>query len=430
MKKTFCLLMAGFLVLLSISACGDKVPAVEVIETTDSQPEYLSFFSVKSLSGKDVIKYWNDLFTEMYSKQVYINFEGADYYAEEGLSYRELLEKRLESSAPDDLYIINAEDVLEFGQKNYWMDLSDMDFINNLSEAALYQSTYNGKVFSLPLSMTGFGFAWNLNMLEKYELSVPQNLDEFLEVCEVLREHGILPYGANRGYALTVPAMCAGLSDVYKSEDTEEIIASLNSGKIPISEYMQDGFELLDMMIKKGYMNPEQALTATPLVEDVEMFLAQECGFICIALGEVDEFTEKSFRIEITGVPVLEEGSTAVFGANKRLCVNPESRHMDTVLEFMEMVGTKEALAESAKIDIGISSAEDGGTSSGKESEKLAQLLQQKGQIPNQDFSLHFNTWENIRDIGREICGGADVQAACDMLDKKQQEELIKYGIS
>ena len=81
----------------------------------------------------------------------------ADFYAEEGLSYRELLLKRMESGQADDLYIIPAEDVLEFDQKGFIYDLSGLDCISSLSEDALRQSTYKGKVFSVPLSYTGFG---------------------------------------------------------------------------------------------------------------------------------------------------------------------------------------------------------------------------------------------------------------------------------
>ena len=40
--------------------------------------------------------------------------DSAGYYADEGLSYRELLLKRLSSGTADDLYLIHAEDVLEF----------------------------------------------------------------------------------------------------------------------------------------------------------------------------------------------------------------------------------------------------------------------------------------------------------------------------
>lgn len=411
----------------ALTACSDKT-GVHILDSPGAEPEYLSFFSNTSLSGSDVTKYWIDLFSETYNKQVYIDFDVAGYYEAEGLSYRELLEKRMESSAPDDLYIINAEDVLEFEKKGYWMDLSEMDFVDNLSEAALYQSTYNGKVFSIPLAFTGFGFVWNMDILEKYNLSIPQNREEFLSVCGELKSNGILPYGANKGYALTVPAMCAGLSGLYGSDDITDKIADLNSGEALLSDYMREGYEFLAMMIEKGYMDPQQAMETTPEIEDMELFYAGECAFICTTLSVLHEMPKEAVDVEMTGIPVLEEGSVTVFGADRRLCVNPNSKHLDTVLQFIEMIGTSEALAKSAELEEAVSSAKNTKTIEFPRAQELASLLQQPGQIPNQDFSLHFNTWENIRDISREICGGMSVEEACSMLDERQKQELAEYG--
>ena len=104
----------------------------------------------------------------------------------------------MESGQADDLYIIPAEDVLEFDQKGFIYDLSGLDCISSLSEDALRQSTYKGKVFSVPLSYTGFGLIWNVDMLHQYQLEIPETLDEFWNVCDVLKQNGILPYGPIR----------------------------------------------------------------------------------------------------------------------------------------------------------------------------------------------------------------------------------------
>lgn len=421
-------LCTALALLAGSAACGQDEPVVQIIDDLEAQPEYLSFFSSASLSGSDVGKYWSERFNETYNKKVYVDYDGASYYAEEGLSYRELLEKRLQSSNPDDLYIINAEDVIDFGKKGYWMDLSDMDFVDNLSEAALYQSTYDGKVFSVPLSFTGFGLYWNVDLLGAHGLTVPENLEQFLSVCETLKANGLLPYGANKGFALTVPAMCSGLAPLYQSPEQERLIAALNSGETAISTYLRAGFTLLRQMIDNGYLDPQQALDTVP-GDEWELFLAGRYAFICGGLGVVPQQTETlGFQLEMTGLPVLADGSIAVYGADSRLCVNPNATHLETALEFIEMVGTPEALNLSAELDNTISSAKDGWAVPSSVAEKMCTLLQSPNQIPNQDFALHFNTWENIRNVGREVCAGASVEQACAMLDELQRAELASYA--
>lgn len=427
MKKAGILLMAGIMLCSTVS-CGRKTEKIQLADS-EQEPEYLSLFSIDSLSGSSVAKYWSDRFAEEYKRQVYIDFDEASYYSEQGLSYRELLEKRLNSSTPDDLYIINAEDVMDFEKKGYWMDLSGIDAVGNLTDAALYQSTYNGKVFSIPLSFTGFGFYWNLDMLKEHGLFVPQNLEEFLKVCEKLKAKGILPYGANKGSALTVPAMCTGMSELYGSSERERLIDELNSGAIGLGSYMREGFQFLAMLIEKGYMDPKQALSVSP-GEEIDMFLKGECAFICAGLGTFTSMdTEKrGFEMKMTGLPVLAEGCIAVYGGDLRLCVNPNSRHLDTALEFIEMVGTPKALEKSAELDGTMSSAKESEMNEFCPQKEMYQLLRQPGQIPNQDFTLHFNTWENIRDISREICQGMSVDEACRKLDEKQNAELEEYA--
>lgn len=422
-------MLISAVVLFSLTACsgGNDDPSVWVLDSQDSRPQYLSFFSPTSLSESDVSKYWTDQFMKQYNKQVYVDFDGAAYYASEGLSYRELLVKRLKSSAPDDLYIINAEDVMEFEKKGYWMDLSDMDFVENLSELAYYQSIYNEKVFSVPLSVVGFGFIWNVEILKEHSLAIPENLSEFLHVCETLKSNGILPYGANKGFSLTVPAMSIGFAELYRSEDQEERIDLLNSGEMPVSAYLRDGFAFLSMMIEKGYMDPEQALASTPHAEDVELFLSGECAFICTQMGKIYDWAEKPFQMEMTGLPLLADGYNAVYGATQRLCVNPKSKNLDTALEFIEMIGTTQALQRSAELVNTMPSTKIWNAENYPMETRMASLLSQPGQVPNQDFALHFNTWESIRNVARELCSGIDIDQACAMLDEKQLANLKEY---
>ena len=243
--------------------------------------------------------------------------DSAGYYADEGLSYRELLLKRLSSGTADDLYLIPAEDVLEFDEKGYIYDLSDLKCIRNLSKDALIQSTYDGKVFSLPLSYTCFGFVWNVDMLKQYDLAVPENREEFLNVCETLKENGILPYGANKDFGLTVPVMCAGLYDVYQGEGTEQKLQELSEGTTPVSEYMRKGFDFLQMMIDKGYMDPEKALDTIPSSDGEKEFFAQEnCAFIC-AIYRGKTFEGYPFEIEMTPLPCWKMVQSAWWGRTR-----------------------------------------------------------------------------------------------------------------
>ena len=314
--------------------------------------------------------------------------DSAGYYADEGLSYRELLLKRLSSGTADDLYLIPAEDVLEFDEKGYIYDLSDLKCIRNLSKDALIQSTYDGKVFSLPLSYTCFGFVWNVDMLKQYDLAVPENREEFLNVCETLKENGILPYGANKDFGLTVPVMCAGLYDVYQREGTEQKLQELSEGTTPVSEYMRKGFYFLQMMIDKGYMDPEKALDTIPSSDGEKEFFAQEnCAFIC-AIYRGKTFEGYPFEIEMTPLPLLENGSICVVGADQRLAINPNAKHLEAAITVVEALGQTEILDAFAQNLGKISSSKNATAPAIPQSDSIISCVVKGSQIPNQDFRL------------------------------------------
>ena len=309
--------------------------------------------------------------------------DSAGYYADEGLSYRELLLKRLSSGTADDLYLIPAEDVLEFDEKGYIYDLSDLKCIRNLSKDALIQSTYDGKVFSLPLSYTCFGFVWNVDMLKQYDLAVPENREEFLNVCETLKENGILPYGANKDFGLTVPVMCAGLYDVYQGEGTEQKLQELSEGTTPVSEYMRKGFDFLQMMIDKGYMDPEKALDTIPSSDGEKEFFAQE---------------------------------------------NPNAKHLEAAITVVEALGQTEILDAFAQNLGKISSSKNATAPAIPQSDSIISCVVKGSQIPNQDFRLHFNVWDTVRDLSQMLCQGHSPAEVSKEYDSRQMKEISMYG--
>ncbi|MBT9827732.1 extracellular solute-binding protein [Enterocloster bolteae] len=362
------------------------------------------------------------------STNITVYSDSANYYAEDGLSYRELLLKRLASGNADDLYMIHAEDVLEFDEKGYIYDMSALEFTGNLSHDALTQSTYNGKVFSIPLSYTGFGFIWNVDMLKQYGLKLPENLEEFLNVCETLKENGILPYGANKDYALTVPVMCVGLHDIYQSDDCNEKLEALSNGTAAISEYMEKGFDFLQMMIDKGYMNPDRALETLPKKEEVKSFFANgNCAFIC-AIYSGKALEGYPFEIAMTPLPVLENGSVCVVGADQRMAINPRSKHLDSAIAIVEALGQAETLDTFAKNQGRISSSKNATAPDIPQTDSLIACIAEGRQIPNQDFSLNFNVWENVRDLSQQLCRGKSAAQVAAEYDSIQMEEISKYG--
>lgn len=421
--------VAAMAAMLFMSACGGKDKGPEVYIDKDEPDVVISLFTQSENISEIINECCTNVINPKTNSNIILYSDYADFYAEEGLSYRELLLKRLESGQADDLYIIPAEDVLEFDQKGYIYDLSELSCIGNLSQDALQQSTYNGKVFSVPLSYTGFGLIWNVDMLRDCDLEVPQNLDEFWTVCEALKQRGILPYGANRDFGLSVPAMCAGLGPLYQDPESETLAAELASGRTPVSTYMRDGFTFLETLIDKEYLDAERALSTLPGSEEEAAFFAEgNCAFIS-SLCRAKAFEHNyPFEAEMTALPVLPEGAICVVGADQRVAVNPNSQHVKEALMILENLCTTDTLDAFAVKTGKVSSAQGNKAATLPQAEKFVACLASGGQIPNQDFTLPFNTWNTIKELSVKLCEGASVEAVCKEYDEIQQEEIALYG--
>lgn len=422
-------LLGVFMVLALLGAGCKKGQSTPELYLDDSIPETpITIFTQNQEVSDAIEERCKTVLNQDGSTNITVYSDSASFYADEGLSYRELLLKRLSSGTADDLYLIPAEDVLEFDEKGFIYDMSNMGFTENLSQDALIQSTYDGKVFSLPLSYTCFGFLWNVDMLREYGLEVPENLEEFLYVCETVKENGILPYGANKDFALTVPVMCAGLHDVYRGEDSAQKLEALSSGTTPVSTYIEKGFAFLQMLIDKGYMDPGRALDTLPSREEERAFFAEgNCAFIC-AIYRGKAFKDYPFEIQMTPLPVLEGGSICVVGADQRLAVNPGSKHLASALAIVEALGQTETLDFFANNQGKISSSKNATAPNIPQSDSLIACVAQGGQIPNQDFRLYFNVWDTVRDLSQQLCQGRSVAEVAAEYDSRQMEELSKYG--
>lgn len=427
-KTKRCKGIAALAALCLIAGCSAKPAGPEVYLDDRNEEVVITLFAQGATVSELIQQCFNEEINQQQEKTLILYSDSANFYADEGLSYRELLLKRMESGEADDLYIIPAEDVLEFDREGYIYDLSGMDFVGSLSDEALKQSTYNGKVFSLPLTYTAFGFLWNVDLLHQYGLEIPENLTEFLDVCETLKQNGVLPYGANMDYGLSLLAMSTGLAPLYRDADKDQKLAQLAAGTLPISDYMREGFTFLKQMIDKGYLNVEQALTTEPnRDEEISRFREGQCAFIS-SICRASAFShDYPFEVIMTGMPVLEEGTICVVGADHRLAVNPHSEHLEEALTTVETLGTAKTLNEFAKLLGKTSSARGNEASALPQAAPLVSSLTAANQIPNQDFSLHFNTWNTIKELCVQLAKGESIDALCEKYDQIQLEEIKTY---
>lgn len=427
-------MIATVLVLLftaaALSGCKNKTaPDDLLLQPQKQEKTRLTLFMPIESAQTNSINIYQDLIMDfnVQSETIEVRVDGLPT----GDGYNEALERRLDEGKGIDLFIVNADNVKQLNSKGYFYDLSGQPAFRQLNSAARQQSVVNGTAYCLPTKMTAYGLYVNVGLLRQYGLKPPQNADEFLNCCQVLKENGITPISINHGYAMTTFAMARGLYPVYQAENRDEIIARMNEGSIKISEYMLEGFRFFADLVEKGYYGDN--LTAEQVAEikanslDLEHFIAGKTAFAVFPSGKESDFEKLAPDMEFIqqGFPVLPDDTVSLPAISSRLCVNAKGEHLEDALIVLEYLTTNRAKELMNGEETGILTVFEGeNTNVDPSVQALYADATAPGQIPIEDMSLCFDYWGTIRVLCLDIIGGSTPEEAAIEYDRIQAEKV------
>ena len=116
-----------------------------------------------------------------------------------GFTIEEMEENRSRIKAgtmerPDILISQGGTNLDPYDPETNFYDFTDAVWVDDLTNIAINQTIYNGKVIGLPHAEASIsGTLYNKQIFETCGLEVPKNQNEFLEVCETLKQNGYTP---------------------------------------------------------------------------------------------------------------------------------------------------------------------------------------------------------------------------------------------
>ena len=146
----------------------------------------------------------------------------------------------------------------------------------------------------------------NKDLFDRYQLALPETPEDFLECCRVFKENGIeTPVGANRWWLETF-VLAQAYADLYNGGNTEAEIAALNSGEKRYSDYMRPGFEFLQELIDRGYIDAQKAYVSEAIEGEGADFLAQKTPIVMAywsAANTDTAYGDPDFNMVVIGFP-------------------------------------------------------------------------------------------------------------------------------
>ncbi|WP_298067549.1 ABC transporter substrate-binding protein [uncultured Mailhella sp.] len=255
------------------------------------------------------------------------------------------LKKRLKAAFAGDGTAEQPDVLLSFGGVNLerlnpdanFYDFTAAPWVEDLTDTALTQTIFNGKVIGLPYWEASIsGILYNKELFRQYGIRVPRTQKEFLEVCETLLRHGVtpvyLPYAEPTMFVYQFP-MDSILRD-------HRVLKALNEGRLSYADLPGMG-EIVDwyrLMAEKGCFGTDYIGNGWDGM-DPAMRSGRYAMMLCWDTWLYTDFTgdPSKFGIMPAFVGVPEQGTFE--GPNLALLIaNRHSPRLEAVIDFITFI--------------------------------------------------------------------------------------------
>ncbi len=325
----------------------------------------------------------------------------------------------------DDIYLLNPDAITALGVEGMLTDLSGLECVQNLRDVVKVANTVDGKLVAIPQEVVAYGLFVNQDLFDQYKLKLPETPEEFLECCRVFKENGIeTPVGANRWWLETF-VLAQAYADLYNGGNTAAEIEALNSGQAKYSDYMRPGFEFLQTMIDKGYIDPEKALVSEAIEGEGPDFLAQKTPIVMAYWGAANAETaygKPSFQMQVIGFP-SSRGQMPVMSMTG-FAVGAQAEHKETAMQVLNEILSDQALQAYAEINRVISPSKNISVECVPALKRLNDRIEKNVFVLGANANMKLEQWGNTCLVVRQLLGGATVDECMAEFDRLQAETL------
>ncbi|MDE6920061.1 MAG: hypothetical protein K2P89_09210, partial [Lachnospiraceae bacterium] len=246
-----------------------------------------------------------------------------------------------------------------------------------------------------------------------------------LECCRVFKENGIeTPVGANRWWLETF-VLAQAYADLYNGGNTEAEIAALNSGEKRYSDYMRPGFEFLQELIDRGYIDAQKAYVSEAIEGEGADFLAQKTPIVMAywsAANTDTAYGDPDFNMVVIGFP-SSRGQMPVMPMTG-IAVGIQAEHAEDAMQTLDIMVSDEALQVYAETNKVISPSKNVEVECIEALRPLNDRINENVYVLGSNASMKVEQWGNTCIIVRMLLNGATVDECMAEFDKLQDESL------
>lgn len=326
--------------LLSMTACGGKTSNLS--GSSDDEAVALNILEVNN-------NYFRN-FTQAVKNSAPDMPLNIEYYS--GSNPTGYINQRLASSDPPDIAYFSSTPSAAF-QKEYLLDISSYDFLNNYNLSMVNQRDVDGAVYVLPANYSIFCMLYNKTLFEEHGWEVPTTHRELVSLCKQIREEEpeLIPITHAGSMAGTYwrligeMAQCGFLGTQAGMLWQEKYIA----GEASFAEGFGDTINKLQELIDAGAFDIADKEAKN---NDVTDNLLNRKAAMSFVIGGYAYLVPnlKDCKDEIGGFPYLGDTPQQQFlnfsvnnvGISKKLSEPGNEKRLEAALKVMEYLSTEE----------------------------------------------------------------------------------------
>ena len=415
---------------LLLAACGHEDPK-NLISSHEKEERVVNLFSPMEKTDPDaenLARTAADLTIAMAEDTLGVAVAYRTYTAEDyqDKTYDDVALDRARNDM-DDLYLLNPDTVLALGSEGKLADLSGLDSVKNLRDIILTANTVDGRLVAIPQEVVAYGLFLNMDLFRQYNLEAPNTPEELLECCRVFQENGIeTPIGANRWW-LECFVFAQAYADLYNGGTAEAEIAALNSGEAKYSDYMRPGFEFLQTLIDRGYIDGAKALVSEAIDGEGPDFLAGRTPIVMAYWGAANTETaygKTDFEMQVIGFP-SSRGQMPVMPMTG-WAVGADAEHAQDAMRVLDVMISDEALQLFSETNRVISPSQNVSVDCVPALRPLNDRIEEGVYVLGSNAGMNVEQWGNTCLIVRQLLGGASVDECMVAFDQLQEAALSR----
>lgn len=219
------------------------------------------------------------------------------------------------------------------------MDLTGQEFLSSVEPSSLEMSTYNGKNWRLPYSLSCYGLYVRTDIFEEQGLALPTTWDELMDVCEKLTAAGITPF-ALPDKTMVYQRMERMMS--FMSEDDTEF-KQIAAGELDakdsklLQNYANASLQIVN------YMTPESL--GAEYTESYQQLIAGQAAMTINGGWSLATLKDYDPDIKVALIPMpnpIGEESKVVVSIDTNFCISSSTKHPEECLKFFEYLAQPE----------------------------------------------------------------------------------------